>query len=185
MEGNTNKPPHVAIVCSSGIGHVIPLAEFGALLASRHSFNVTLIASPIDPSAAAAYRSIATSLPSQVNSITRPFPPPDYFPEHTHRIPHRQPSPTTSLAALASIVVDLFSFVTYDLAFELGIPCYMFCTSTCMSLSLFLRIPLLHETYHEEEYRNLVDAKSQSDSARSMAFWSTALRGWSRVPSWQ
>ncbi|EES09959.2 hypothetical protein SORBI_3005G156600 [Sorghum bicolor] len=66
-------PPHVAMLATPGIGHVIPLAELAKRLASRPGATATLIT--FASTASATQRAFLASLPPSVASL--PLPPVD------------------------------------------------------------------------------------------------------------
>ncbi|KAI6702577.1 hypothetical protein NL676_011713 [Syzygium grande] len=63
--------PHIAIVRTAGMGHLIPFAEFAKRLIHRHSFLVTF-AIPNDGSPSKAQRSLLDSLPPCITYVFLP-----------------------------------------------------------------------------------------------------------------
>jgi len=66
-------PPHVAMLATPGMGHLIPLAELAKCLASRHGATATLFT--FASTASATQRALLVSLPPSVAS--RALPPVD------------------------------------------------------------------------------------------------------------
>lgn len=159
--------PHIAIVPSPGMGHLIPLAEFAKRLVRLHNFAVTFVI-PNDGSPSKAQKSLLDSLPP---SITYVFLPPvgfDDLPAETTRIEtiisltvaRSLPSIGNELRRLAestrlvALVADLFGTDTFDAAKEFNVAPYIFFPTTAMCLSLFFHLPTLDEEV-SCEYRDL------------------------------
>ena len=62
--------PHVAMLATPGMGHLIPLAELAKRLASRHGATATLIT--FASTASATQRAFLASLPPAVSSLSLP-----------------------------------------------------------------------------------------------------------------
>ncbi|KAF8032479.1 hypothetical protein BT93_D1403 [Corymbia citriodora subsp. variegata] len=137
--------PHIAIVPSPGMGHLIPFTEFAKRLVHRHTFSVTFVI-PNDGSPSKAQRSLLDSLPP---SITYVFLPPVSLPPETTHIGAiialtllRRLVESTRLVTL---VADLFGTDTFDVAQEFNVSPFLFIPNTAMCLSLFLHLPALDE----------------------------------------
>ena len=63
--------PHIAIIPSPGLGHLIPLLEFAKRLVDHHRFTVTFIF-PGQSSPSSAQIAILNSLPSSIASVFLP-----------------------------------------------------------------------------------------------------------------
>ncbi|PPS00893.1 hypothetical protein GOBAR_AA19794 [Gossypium barbadense] len=63
--------PHIAILPSPGMGHLIPLVEFAKRLVHQHSFTVTFVI-PTDGSPSKALKSTLDSLPTFIDSVFLP-----------------------------------------------------------------------------------------------------------------
>jgi hydroquinone glucosyltransferase len=160
------KPPHVAIMPSPGMGHLIPLVELAKQLVLHHHFLVTFII-PTDGSPMKAQKSVLEALP---NSISYIFLPPvsfDDLPQDVKAETLIALTVTRSLPALrdsfkvfaestrvVALVVDLFGLDAFDVAKEFGALSYLFFPTTAMSLSLFFYLPELDERF-TCEYRDL------------------------------
>ncbi|KAJ0962984.1 hypothetical protein J5N97_028106 [Dioscorea zingiberensis] len=165
MDKNGAQSPHIAILPTPGMGHLIPIAELAKVLATRHGFSVTFIT--FSESASPAQKAFLDALPTTINSTRLP-------PVHLTDLPADAAietlislAPLRSIPALRSIladlknttnlvafVADLFGGDTFDVARELGVPPYMFFPSNLMLLSLMLHLPELDATT-TCEYRDL------------------------------
>ncbi|BFG21560.1 hydroquinone glucosyltransferase-like [Prunus yedoensis var. nudiflora] len=87
-------PPHVAIVPTPGLGHLIPLVELAKRLVVQHNFTVTFII-PNDGSSMTPQKKVLQALNPQ--SISSTFLPPVDFALLTSRrmlrSKHESPSP--------------------------------------------------------------------------------------------
>ncbi|KAF8032480.1 hypothetical protein BT93_D1404 [Corymbia citriodora subsp. variegata] len=164
---STTAPPHVAIVPTPGMGHLIPLAELAKRLVHRHGFSVTFVV-PNDGSPSKAQRSLLDALPPSISYV---FLPPvifDDLPAETTRIETlialtlarsigslrdevRRLAESTRLVAL---VADLFGTDAFDVAKEFNVSPYIFFPTTAMCLSLIFHLPKLDEEV-SFEYRDM------------------------------
>ncbi|XWS35877.1 hypothetical protein CRYUN_Cryun20dG0034500 [Craigia yunnanensis] len=158
--------PHIAILPSPGMGHLIPLVEFAKRLVHQHNFTVTFVI-PTDYSPSKAQKSILDSLPSSIDSIF--LPPVDLsdLPEDSKIETVISSTVARSLSflrdalkslvaktKLVGLVVDLFGTDAFDVAREFNVSPYIFFPSTAMALSLFLYLPKLDQMV-SCEYRDL------------------------------
>ncbi|XP_065003118.1 hydroquinone glucosyltransferase-like [Musa acuminata AAA Group] len=165
MERGSRAPPHVAVMPSPGMGHLIPLSELAKLFVLRHGFTATFIVfSDFSDHAQTAF---LDSLPSGFSYVVLPPLPLDDVPPDAHietrlsimverSVPHvrdvlRSLRRTTRLAAY---VIDLFCGETLPVAKELGVPHYLLFTTSFMVLSLLLHLPALDQAT-SCEYRDL------------------------------
>ncbi|KAJ8497883.1 hypothetical protein OPV22_008435 [Ensete ventricosum] len=155
VEGGVDRSPHVVMLSSPGMGHLIPLAEFARCLAVHHGFSVTLVATA-DFASSSGYRAFVDSLPPGVASVTLP---PVDVPDGmgitatislaiVESLPalRRIVSGLKRTVRLVAFVADLFGTDTFDLASEFDIPPFIFFASNLFLLSLSLHLPALHET---------------------------------------
>ncbi|KAL4651442.1 hypothetical protein ACB092_01G160100 [Castanea dentata] len=150
--------PHIAIIPSPEMGHLIPLVELAKRLVLHHGFSVTFIittdGSPMKPQ-----KAILGSLPDTISSI---FVPPDVKIETRIRL-----SLTRSLPALqdsfkvlaestrlVALVVDVFGTDAFDVANKFDVSSYIFYTTNAMVLLLSFYIPELDQNF-SCEYRDL------------------------------
>lgn len=158
--------PHVAILPSPGMGHLIPLVELAKRLVHQHNLSITFIV-PTDGSPSKAQKSVLESLPSTINSTFLPPVslidlPGDTKIETTitHTVKRSLPSLRDVLKSLiastrvVALVVDLFGTDAFDVAQEFNVSPYIFFPSTAMALSLFLYLPKLDQMV-SCEYREL------------------------------
>uniref|UniRef100_A0A2N9IHJ6 Glycosyltransferase n=1 Tax=Fagus sylvatica TaxID=28930 RepID=A0A2N9IHJ6_FAGSY len=133
MEHTQQKQPHVAIVPSPGIGHLIPLVELAKRLVLHHHFFVTFII-PTDGSPMKPQKAVLEHLPDAISSIFLPPVSFDDLPEDTKMETRIALSITRSLPALrdsfkvlaestrlVALVVDLFGMEAFDVAKEFEI----------------------------------------------------------------
>uniref|UniRef100_A0A1J3E2S8 Glycosyltransferase n=1 Tax=Noccaea caerulescens TaxID=107243 RepID=A0A1J3E2S8_NOCCA len=154
-----SKAPHIAIIPSPGMGHLIPLVEFAKRLVNCHGFTVTFVIGGEGPPSK-AQRTILESLPSSVSSVF--LPPADLtdLPSSTRietRISLTVSRSNPGLRRVfdtfeaegrlpTALVVDLFGTDAFDVAVEFHVSPYIFYPSTANVLSFFLHLPKLDET---------------------------------------
>ncbi|XP_021280942.1 hydroquinone glucosyltransferase [Herrania umbratica] len=162
----TAQTPHIAILPSPGMGHLIPLVEFAKRLVHQHNFTVTFVI-PTNGSPSKAQKSTLDSLPSSIDSVF--LPPVDLsdLPEGSKIETVISSTVARSLSfirdalkslvaktKLVGLVVDLFGTDAFDVAREFNVSPYIFFPSTAMALSLFLYLPKLDQMV-SCEYRDL------------------------------
>ncbi|KAE8726741.1 UDP-glycosyltransferase 72B3 [Hibiscus syriacus] len=144
--------PHIAILPSPGMGHLIPLVEFAKRFVNQHVFTATFVI-PTADSPTKAQKSALDSLPSSIDYVFLP-------PVDLSDLPQDAKIETVisstvarslsflrdtfkSLVAktkLVAMVVDLFGTDAFDVAKEFNLSPYVFYPSTAMALSLFLHL---------------------------------------------
>ncbi|KAJ6344019.1 hypothetical protein OIU76_005701 [Salix suchowensis] len=163
----TDSPPHVAILPSPGMGHLIPLVELAKRLVHRHNLSITFII-PTDGSPSKAQRSVLGSLPSTIQSVFLPPVNLSDLPEDAKietlislTVARSLPSLRDVLTSLVSsgtrvvaLVVDLFGTDAFDIAREFKVSPYIFYPAPAMALSLFFYLPKLDEMV-SCEYRDM------------------------------
>ncbi|KMZ60218.1 Flavonoid glucosyltransferase, family GT1 [Zostera marina] len=158
-------PPHVAILPSPGMGHLIPLAEFAKLLTTNYGITVTFLTLDESP----RINSFINALPDTITHISLPKPslhdlPPEAKAETRTSFTMSRCLPflrevmvklkaTTNLAAL---VVDLFGTNAFDVATDLEINPYIMFPSTATLLNLMFHLEDLDRTI-QGEYRDHPD----------------------------
>ncbi|PON42236.1 UDP-glucuronosyl/UDP-glucosyltransferase [Parasponia andersonii] len=160
--------PHVAILPSPGMGHLIPLVEFAKRLVTAHDCTVTFVV-PTDGPPSKAQKSVLGALPEAIDHLFLPPVNFDDLPEGpkietliTLTVARSLPAlrnvfrSLASRSNLVSLIVDLFGTDAFDVAREFNVFSYVFYPSTAMALSLFLHMPVLDETV-SGEFRELHD----------------------------
>ncbi|XP_057495389.1 hydroquinone glucosyltransferase [Actinidia eriantha] len=158
--------PHIAIVPSPGMGHLIPLGEFAKRFALNHHFLVTFIV-PTDGPLSKAQKSYLESLPKGISFVLLPPVSFNDLPDDTkietrialtvaRSLPSLREAFKSLVASsqLVALVVDLFGTDAFGIANEFKVSPYIFFPSTAMALSLFLYLPKLDEAV-SCEYRDL------------------------------
>ncbi|KAL2251807.1 UNVERIFIED_CONTAM: Hydroquinone glucosyltransferase [Sesamum indicum] len=151
--------PHIAILPTPGMGHLIPLLQFAKNLLHRHHFSATFIIPTYCP-LLGPQKAFLSTLPAGVDHLLLPPVntddlPPDVKVETLISVVMARSLPSIRDAVksflednskkLAAFVVDLFGTDGIDVALELNVPPYIFFPSTAMALSLFLHLPKLDE----------------------------------------
>ncbi|KAG5538255.1 hypothetical protein RHGRI_018995 [Rhododendron griersonianum] len=159
--------PHIALLPSPGMGHLIPLAEFAKRLVLTHNFSATFLI-PTDGPLPKAQKSFLESLtPAGISHVLLSPVNFDDLPDDVRIETRISLSVTRSLPSLrdqikslvsghrvVAFVVDLFGTDAFDVAREFQISPYIFFPSTAMALSLFLYLPELDSSV-SCEYRDL------------------------------
>ncbi|XP_058221680.1 hydroquinone glucosyltransferase-like [Rhododendron vialii] len=159
-----DQTPHVALLPSPGMGHLIPLVEFAKQLFHHHHISSTLIIPTSGPPPQTQI-SVLKSLPENINHIFLP---------HVH-LPENLPTVLSQIVAtmslsipslrdtlkllsstnrLVALVVDLFGLDAFDVAKEIGVAPYLFSISTAMSFLFWFHMPKLDKMF-TCEYRDL------------------------------
>ncbi|KAG8369710.1 hypothetical protein BUALT_Bualt14G0042200 [Buddleja alternifolia] len=166
------KQPHIAILPSPGLGHLIPLSELAKKLVLRHNFSVTFII-PTDNTSSheQAHKAFLQTLPhNNINSI---FLPPISFndlPKDTKiesrislTVNRSLPALRQTLNALeasntcfSALVVDILGVFAIDVSKEYNIKPYIFFFSSAMALSLVLNLSKLDQTI-TYEYKDFLE----------------------------
>ncbi|XP_058225670.1 hydroquinone glucosyltransferase [Rhododendron vialii] len=159
--------PHIALLPTPGMGHLIPLAEFAKRLVLTHNFSATFLI-PTDGPLPKAQKSFLESLtPAGISHVLLSPVNFDDLPDDVRIETRISLSVTRSLPSLrdqikslvsghrvVALVVDLFGTDAFDIAMEFQISPYIFFPSTAMALSLFLYLPELDSSV-SCEYRDL------------------------------
>nr|XP_043619158.1 hydroquinone glucosyltransferase-like [Erigeron canadensis] len=162
------RTPHIAIVPSPGIGHLIPLVEFAKRLKNHHNISATFII-PNDGPLSISQKVFLDSLPNGLNYVILPPVNFDDLPQDTQMETRISLMVTRSLDSLrevfktlveeknmVALFIDLFGTDAFDVAIEFGVSPYVFFPSTAMALSLFLHLPKLDQMV-SCEYRDLAE----------------------------
>ncbi|CAI9112866.1 OLC1v1013366C1 [Oldenlandia corymbosa var. corymbosa] len=149
--------PHVALMPSPGMGHIIPMVELAKKLIQQNNLKLTLIipGSGLNPN---EEKPFIESLPNEINLVLLPNTNSDtsintepvlsIFKTVERSLPSlrnliKSLVATTNLVAL---IVDFFGTTAFDIADEFNISQYMFFASNAMLLSLYLHLPELDST---------------------------------------
>ena len=139
--------PHIAILTSPGMGHLIPLVELAKLLVLHHDFRITCVI-PVIGSPTKAMKEVLQSLPTTIDHVFLPpvtlddlqgVPPEIQVPDALIRsLPSLRDVLKSLLATtrLAALVLDLFASDAIDIAKALNISPYIFFSSNALALSL-------------------------------------------------
>ncbi|CAM0881747.1 unnamed protein product [Alopecurus aequalis] len=150
--------PHVVLLTSPGAGHVLPVAEFATHLAAHHGFTATIVT--YTSLSSPAHNSPLASLPPCVSVVALPEVPLDDLPADAHvltriftvvnrTLPHLRDllrSLLDSPAGVAAFLTDMLCPAALAVAKELGVPRYVFYTSSLVSLVSLLYTPELART---------------------------------------
>nr|XP_023905553.1 hydroquinone glucosyltransferase-like [Quercus suber] len=157
--------PHITILASPGMGHLIPLVEFAKLLVHHHDLHITCII-PVLGSPSKTMKAVLRALPTTIDHV---FLPPMILEEEeikglkfevqiiltlTRSLPPlRDVLKSTRFSAF---VVDPFGIDALDIAKELNISPYIFFHANAFTLSLVFHLKKLDETV-SCEYRDLLE----------------------------
>ncbi|KAM5572206.1 hydroquinone glucosyltransferase-like [Rosa sericea] len=160
------KPPHVVIVPTPGLGHLIPLVELAQRFVIHHNFTVTFFI-PNDGSQLLPQKKVLETLPQ---AISYAFLPQVNFDDLPHDVASETKIVLTlirSLSALrdsvkllaestrvVALVVDIFGWEAFDVANEFNVLFYYFFSTNAMGLWFLFELPKLDETT-SCEYRDL------------------------------
>ena len=147
--------PHIAIVPSPGISHLIPLIELAKQLVHHHDFRVKYII-PTSGPRLKAMKVVLGALPKTIESVFLPPASLDDLPQGLAigakvalTMTRSMPSLRHVLKSLASttrlvaLVIDPYGSDAIDVAKEFNVESYIFFTSTAMALSFLLHFPKL------------------------------------------
>ncbi|XP_071701380.1 hydroquinone glucosyltransferase-like [Rutidosis leptorrhynchoides] len=162
------RPPHIAIVPSPGMGHLIPLVEFAKKLKNQHNIHATFII-PNDGPLSISQKVFLDSLPNGLSYLILPPVNFDDLPKDTQMETRISLMVTRSLDSIrevfkslvvdknmVALFIDLFGTDAFDVAIEFGVSPYVFFPSTAMVLSLFLHLPKLDQMV-SCEFRELLE----------------------------
>ncbi|KAA8528625.1 hypothetical protein F0562_035980 [Nyssa sinensis] len=146
--------PHVAVLPSPGMGHIIPLFELAKRLVIHHGFRVSFLVITTEASAAQNQLLRSPTLPSDLNVVD--LPPVDVSDLVSDDMPvlnHLCVIVQESLRPLRSVlvnlnrpkalVIDLFCTQAFEVCRELSIPTYSFFTASTALFAFSLYLPTL------------------------------------------
>ncbi|KAM1529324.1 hypothetical protein EV2_019036 [Malus domestica] len=148
--------PHAAILCSPGLGHLIPVLELAKRLVTHRNFTVTIFAIPSPTSKAESELLKAATTPKFCDIVELPPPDisgcvgPDAAVVTLLAVMMREVRPAFRSAILGIkpplrptvLIVDLFSTESLSIGDELGIPKYVFiaCNAWFLALTVYVRV---------------------------------------------
>ncbi|CAD6237827.1 unnamed protein product [Miscanthus lutarioriparius] len=154
---SATKAPHVVMLTSPGIGHVLPMAELAKRLAEDHGFTATIIT--YSGMSSPRHASVFASLPACVTTAALPAVPLDDLPADarietrmltvvTRVLPHLRALLAELVSAhdVVAFLADMFCAQALPLAAEQGVPPYIAFLSGLATLAFMLRLPELHST---------------------------------------
>ncbi|KAF2299902.1 hypothetical protein GH714_005901 [Hevea brasiliensis] len=160
MVAETTKP-HVALLPSPGLGHIIPLFELAKRLVIHHDFHVSFLVITTNEASAAQEQLLRSpTLPSGLDIVE--LPPVDvcHYHDDTLVLTRICVIVEESLKSLKSVlielgnpkalVIDLFCTQAFEVCGELSIPVYSFCTASTALLTLSLYLPTLDREVDEQ-----------------------------------
>ncbi|CAK9165799.1 unnamed protein product [Ilex paraguariensis] len=159
--------PHIAMIPSPGMGHLIPIVEFAKRFILQHNYFTITLVIPNDGPLSKAQNTFLEALPNGINYITLP---PVNFDDLNDDIKvetkvklivnRSVPSvrnvlkQLTATTRLVALVADLFSTDAFDIAKEFKVSPFLFFPSTAMAMLFAFYLPKLDETV-SCEYRDL------------------------------
>lgn len=157
-----NSKPHVVLLSSPGLGHLIPVLELGKRIVTLCNFDVTIFMVGSDTSAAEPQVLRSAMTPKLCEIIQ--LPPPNISclidPEATVctrlfvLMREIRPAFRAAVSALkfrpAAIIVDLFGTESLEVAKELGIAKYVYIASNAWFLALTIYVPILDKEVEGE-----------------------------------
>ncbi|XP_031263018.1 hydroquinone glucosyltransferase-like isoform X2 [Pistacia vera] len=146
-----DQKPHIAVVPSPGMGHLIPLVEFAKQLVLHHEFVLTFIVTSTGSELLKAQKSALDNLPPSINLI---FLPPVSFEDLSKDTSIQAKLTLTitrslslisevirslvSTSRLVALVTDHFGTDAFDVAVEFNVPPYLFFKSSPLQLAFLL-----------------------------------------------
>ncbi|XP_048431777.1 anthocyanidin 3-O-glucosyltransferase 5 [Pyrus x bretschneideri] len=148
--------PHAAILCSPGLGHLIPSLELAKRLVTHRNFTVTIFAIPSPTSKTESELLKAAATPKFFDIIELPPPDisgcvgPNVAVATLLAVMMREVRPAFRSAILGMeyslrptvLIVDLFSTESLSIGDELGIPKYVYVASTAWLVALTVYVPV-------------------------------------------
>ncbi|CAN1121789.1 UDP-glycosyltransferase 72E2 [Linum perenne] len=139
--------PHVALLASPGMGHLIPVLELGKRLLTHHDISVTIFVVATD---AATSKTLLKSCPNTTNLSIVPLPPVDIS-SHVQPSDHivtklivmmrlSVPNLRSAISSMrnqpSALVVDIFGTASFSVADEFGMLKYAFITTAASFLAV-------------------------------------------------
>ncbi|KAJ6740151.1 UDP-GLYCOSYLTRANSFERASE 72E1 [Salix purpurea] len=162
MENNTGSKPHVVLLASIGMGHLIPILELGKRLSTHHNFDVTIFV-VASQSSAAESQILHSAMTENLCEIVE-LPPvnisglvsPDAAVGTQICVIMRaiKPALRSAISGLsfrpAALIVDLFGSEAMMVADDFDMPKYVYIPSNAWFLALTIYIPTLDKVVQGE-----------------------------------
>ncbi|MBA0771970.1 hypothetical protein Gotri_007425 [Gossypium trilobum] len=141
-----NAQPHVALLASPGMGHLIPIIELGKRMVSHHEFHVTIFFVASDHASITSL--LKSPTPHNLDIVALPFVDISGLIElNTHLVTkllvimrESLPSLRSLIAAMkirpTALIVDLFGADAFEIAQEFGMLKYVFVTTNAWFLAV-------------------------------------------------
>ncbi|KAJ4705642.1 Glycosyltransferase [Melia azedarach] len=161
----------LVFIPSPGAGHLVSAVELARLLVDHdHRLSVTLLIMkfPSDSKTATFTESLASNLPDRIKFINLPDDVGESDPKSIFMSMMENKKPQVREAVndlktrsrIAGLVLDMFCTSMIEVADELGVPSYIFYTSSAAFLGLVFHVQALHD----EEHVDTTELKDDSDT---------------------
>ncbi|POO03149.1 UDP-glucuronosyl/UDP-glucosyltransferase [Trema orientale] len=158
--------PHVAVLSSPGMGHIIPLLELAKRLATDHGCHVSFLNITAEASAAQTQLLRAPDLPPNLHVIDLPEADVSALVSSETPILTRLSiivrenlrclkTVLLDLGKPKALVIDLFCTQAFEVCEELSIPVYSFCTPSAALFTFSLYLPTLDRDVVDSEFVDL------------------------------
>ncbi|KAL3583612.1 hypothetical protein D5086_014673 [Populus alba] len=162
MENTTGSKPHLVLLASLGIGHLIPILELGKRLFTHHNFDVTIFVVVSHSSAAESQVLQSAMTPKLCEIVELPTvnisrlvsPEAAVVTQICVVMREIKPALRSAISALsfrpAALIVDLFGSEAMMVADEFEMPRYVYVPSNAWFLALTIYVPILDEVVQGE-----------------------------------
>ncbi|ONI17876.1 hypothetical protein PRUPE_3G184700 [Prunus persica] len=165
------KASELVVIPSAGIGHLVSAVEMSKLLVARHDqlfITVLIMKLPFNSKGTEAYIASLEASPvlPRLNFITLPKVPDldKHLSSHSFRnqfveshkthvknaVAELTESQSESRPRLAGFVIDMFCTTMIDVAYDFGVPTYMFFTSPAGFLGLLFNLQRIRDVYGKD-----------------------------------
>ncbi|KAJ6378732.1 hypothetical protein OIU78_028873 [Salix suchowensis] len=162
MENKTGSKPHVVLLASIGMGHLIPILELGKRLSTHHNLDVTIFV-VASQSSAAESQTLQSAMTEKLCEIVE-LPPVNIsglvshdaaiFTQICAIMRAIKPALRSAISGLsfrpAALIVDLFGSEAMMVADEFETPKYVYIPSNAWLLALTIYIPTLDKVVQGE-----------------------------------
>ncbi|KAJ6916071.1 anthocyanidin 3-O-glucosyltransferase 5-like [Populus alba x Populus x berolinensis] len=162
MENTTGSKPHLVLLASLGIGHLIPILELGKRLFTHQNFDVTIFVVVSHSSAAESQVLQSAMTPKLCEIVELPTvnisrlvsPEAAVVTQICVIMREIKPALRSAISALsfrpAALIVDLFGSEAMVVADEFEMPRYVYVPSNAWFLALTIYVPILDEVVQGE-----------------------------------